>query len=189
MSTLTTPPIPRPRNQPSRRAGRATVALATMQWSGCGPYSRCAAQVARVRRLPLLPAFARRAARLDTCHARSDDDRVVLCQIVLFPPIIVCGYMKARRTLCGFGLGMIAAAALHAFQRPFREYPWHRIQQFPKPPDYREKTEWAPRLIRGLPRLPRRDSAFAAVGTGAKTVRCGRRIIRAPTVTSQKPCT
>jgi hypothetical protein len=51
--------------------------------------------------------------------------------------------MKARQALCGVGLGMIALTALYAFQRPFREYPGIEYNDFPKPPDYREKTEWA----------------------------------------------
>src|SRR2546430_11918356 len=32
---------------------------------------------------------------------------------------------------------------LFAFQRPFREYPGREYEDFPLPPDYQEKTEWA----------------------------------------------
>jgi hypothetical protein len=33
--------------------------------------------------------------------------------------------------------------ALFAFQQPFREYPGREYEDFPLPPDYQEKTEWA----------------------------------------------
>ncbi len=39
--------------------------------------------------------------------------------------------------------GAITLSALYAFQRPFREYPGIEYNNFPLPPDYREKTEWA----------------------------------------------
>jgi hypothetical protein len=32
---------------------------------------------------------------------------------------------------------------MHAFQRPWREYPGFEYTNFPIPPDYQEKTEWA----------------------------------------------
>jgi hypothetical protein len=32
---------------------------------------------------------------------------------------------------------------LFAFQKPFREYPGREYEDFPLPPDYQEKTEWA----------------------------------------------
>ena len=47
------------------------------------------------------------------------------------------------RILWLFGLAMVALSALYAFQRPFREYPGIEYNDFPLPPDYREKTEWA----------------------------------------------
>src|ERR1700679_3020104 len=47
------------------------------------------------------------------------------------------------RILWLFGLAMVALTALYAFQRPFREYPGIEYNDFPLPPDYREKTEWA----------------------------------------------
>jgi hypothetical protein len=34
-------------------------------------------------------------------------------------------------------------SAVHAFQRPFREYPGVEYENFPVPPDWQEKTEWA----------------------------------------------
>src|ERR1700760_48094 len=39
--------------------------------------------------------------------------------------------------------GMLTLTALYAFQQPFREYPGLEYNDFPKPPDYAEKTEWA----------------------------------------------
>src|ERR1700682_5388017 len=33
--------------------------------------------------------------------------------------------------------------ALFAFQKPFREYPGREYENFPLPPDFQEKTEWA----------------------------------------------
>jgi len=39
--------------------------------------------------------------------------------------------------------GLAALTALNAFQKPFREYPGIEYSNFPIPPDYQEKTEWA----------------------------------------------
>jgi Domain of unknown function (DUF4159) len=39
--------------------------------------------------------------------------------------------------------GLAALTALSAFQKPFREYPGLEYSNFPIPPDYQEKTEWA----------------------------------------------
>jgi len=39
--------------------------------------------------------------------------------------------------------GLAALTALQAFQKPFREYPGIEYSNFPIPPDYQEKTEWA----------------------------------------------
>jgi hypothetical protein len=39
--------------------------------------------------------------------------------------------------------GLAALTALNAFQKPFREYPGLEYSNFPIPPDYQEKTEWA----------------------------------------------
>ena len=46
--------------------------------------------------------------------------------------------MRSRTLLFGFA----ALATLVAWQRPFREYPGLEYNNFPLPPDYREKTEW-----------------------------------------------
>ena len=51
--------------------------------------------------------------------------------------------MKIGKTFWLVALGAIAISALYAFQRPFREYPGIEYNNFPLPPDYREKTEWA----------------------------------------------
>jgi hypothetical protein len=48
--------------------------------------------------------------------------------------------MTVRRWLWCTTLGV---ASLCAFQRPFREYPGREYQNFPVPPDWQEKTEWA----------------------------------------------
>ncbi len=40
-------------------------------------------------------------------------------------------------------ISVAAACSLFAFQRPFREYPGREYEQFPIPPDWQEKTEWA----------------------------------------------
>jgi hypothetical protein len=39
--------------------------------------------------------------------------------------------------------GLAALTALNAFQKPFREYPGLEYSNFPIPPDFQEKTEWA----------------------------------------------
>jgi hypothetical protein len=39
--------------------------------------------------------------------------------------------------------GLLPVGLLWSFQRPFREYPGREYEQFPLPPDYQEKTEWA----------------------------------------------
>jgi hypothetical protein len=51
--------------------------------------------------------------------------------------------MTIPKTVLRAGLGLMALTALYAFQRPFREYPGIEYNNFPKPPDYREKTEWS----------------------------------------------
>jgi hypothetical protein len=51
--------------------------------------------------------------------------------------------MSIPKTAFRVGLGLMALSALYAFQRPFREYPGIEYNDFPKPADYREKTEWA----------------------------------------------
>jgi len=39
--------------------------------------------------------------------------------------------------------GLAVLTALNAFQKPFREYPGLEYSNFPIPPDFQEKTEWA----------------------------------------------
>jgi hypothetical protein len=48
-----------------------------------------------------------------------------------------------RKVLWGVGLGVATITALYPFQRPFREYPGIEYNNFPRPADYQEKTEWA----------------------------------------------
>ena len=51
--------------------------------------------------------------------------------------------MHLRNTLCAALASVMIFGALYAFQRPWREYPGVEYENFPIPPDYREKTEWA----------------------------------------------
>jgi hypothetical protein len=52
--------------------------------------------------------------------------------------------MPIRKTARRLALGVAALGALYAFQqRPFREYPGMEYNNFPLPPDFQEKTEWA----------------------------------------------
>jgi hypothetical protein len=39
-------------------------------------------------------------------------------------------------------LGFLTAGFVAAFQKPFREYPGVEYEDFPKPPDWNEKSEW-----------------------------------------------
>ena len=39
--------------------------------------------------------------------------------------------------------GLLVLSATYAFQRPFKEYPGFEYENFPIPPDWQEKTEWA----------------------------------------------
>ncbi len=52
------------------------------------------------------------------------------------------------------------AAALAAFQRPFREFPSREYEQFPLPPDWQEKTEWV------FARLMYPPAAYSGYGFG-----------------------
>jgi hypothetical protein len=40
-------------------------------------------------------------------------------------------------------MALVSLGAIFAFQKPFREYPGWEYEDFPLPPDYQEKTEWA----------------------------------------------
>ncbi len=51
--------------------------------------------------------------------------------------------MISRRWFLGTAGGLMFLATLCAFQRPFREFPGREYENFPIPPDWQEKTEWA----------------------------------------------
>ena len=51
--------------------------------------------------------------------------------------------MTFRRGLSCIAVGLACLASLYAFQRPFREFPGREYEDFPVPPDWNEKTEWA----------------------------------------------
>ena len=38
---------------------------------------------------------------------------------------------------------LLVLTSLAAFQRPFRQYPGREYEDFPLPPDYHDKAEWA----------------------------------------------
>jgi hypothetical protein len=50
---------------------------------------------------------------------------------------------KLGKALRPWLIGIAAVGALFALQQPWREYPGREYNDFPIPPDYREKTEWA----------------------------------------------
>jgi hypothetical protein len=47
--------------------------------------------------------------------------------------------MSLHKALCG----IVVLGAVYALQMPFREYPGMEYNDFPLPPDFQEKTEWA----------------------------------------------
>src|SRR5438105_13942443 len=51
--------------------------------------------------------------------------------------------MGARKILLLLLGGLLALSGIYAYQREFREYPGVEYEQFPLPPDWRDKTEWA----------------------------------------------
>jgi hypothetical protein len=51
--------------------------------------------------------------------------------------------MRSWQIIAGILICLTAITALFALQRPFREYPGTEYNNFPLPPDCREKTEWA----------------------------------------------
>jgi hypothetical protein len=51
--------------------------------------------------------------------------------------------MGVRTILLSLLGGLLVLSGLRAFQRPFREYPGFEYSDFPVPPDWQEKTEWA----------------------------------------------
>jgi len=66
-----------------------------------------------------------------------------------------------RRTLQAAPAVLILVGILYA-QRPWREYPAFEYNDFPVPPDYQEKTEWA------FARLMYPNAAFARGGRGGR---------------------
>jgi hypothetical protein len=51
--------------------------------------------------------------------------------------------MELRKILLLLFAGLLALSGTFAFQNPWREYPGREYENFPVPPDYQEKTEWA----------------------------------------------
>ena len=45
--------------------------------------------------------------------------------------------------LCCAAIALVSFSTASAWQKPFREYPGVEYSNFPLPPDYQEKTEWA----------------------------------------------
>ena len=104
--------------------------------------------------------------------------------------------MTVGKAFCPVLGGIAFLGALYAFQMPFREYPGMEYNDFPKPPDWEEKTEWAfARLMypqttgygRGFGAASAAATAATAAATGCRDTPCGPRIIRAPTATSRRP--
>jgi hypothetical protein len=62
-------------------------------------------------------------------------------------------------------LAVVSLGALFAFQRPFRQYPGVEYDNFPLPPDYQQKTEFAfARLM--YPQVAGRFRGFGSYGNG-----------------------
>ena len=51
--------------------------------------------------------------------------------------------MRFRMALLAILGSLFLLTSIYAFQRPFREYPGFEYSNFPLPPDWQEKTEWA----------------------------------------------
>ena len=51
--------------------------------------------------------------------------------------------MDSRKIFGLLGGGLLLLSGVYALQQPFREYPGVEYDNFPLPPDYQEKTEWA----------------------------------------------
>src|SRR5256886_4206328 len=51
--------------------------------------------------------------------------------------------MDSRKIFGLLGGGLLLLSGVYALQQPFREYPGVGYDNFPLPPDYQEKTEWA----------------------------------------------
>src|SRR5262245_40778026 len=55
---------------------------------------------------------------------------------------VVSSKKMSRKILFLLSGGLLLLGGSYALQREFREYPGVEYEQFPLPPDYREKTEW-----------------------------------------------
>jgi hypothetical protein len=51
--------------------------------------------------------------------------------------------MRFRPVLTAMLGGFLVLSCIYAFQRPFREYPGREYNDFPLPPDWQDKGEWA----------------------------------------------
>jgi hypothetical protein len=51
--------------------------------------------------------------------------------------------MRFRTAVTAITASLVLLTSIYAFQRPFREYPGFEYTNFPLPPDWQEKTEWA----------------------------------------------
>jgi hypothetical protein len=51
--------------------------------------------------------------------------------------------MRFRTAVTAITGSLVLLTSIFAFQRPFREYPGFEYSNFPLPPDFQEKTEWA----------------------------------------------
>jgi len=68
-----------------------------------------------------------------------------------------------RSTLLILG-GFLTIAGIYAWQKPFREYPGVEYENYPIPPDFREKSEWVfARLM--YPPVPARNGGFLFNGS------------------------
>src|SRR5215475_7321050 len=51
--------------------------------------------------------------------------------------------MVSRKVMWRAATGALLFLTVLAAQRPFREYPGNEYEDFPLPPDWQQKTEWA----------------------------------------------
>ena len=72
-------------------------------------------------------------------------------------------HLLPRTALLVLG-GLAALTAVYGWQKPFREYPGVEYENYPIPPDFREKSEWAfARLM--YPPVAARNGGFAFYGS------------------------
>ena len=81
--------------------------------------------------------------------------------------------MRRRNWLFLLAAGFTVIGLIYA-QKPFRQYPAFEYYNFPLPPDYQEKTEWAfGRLIYPADReLCALDHGLSALGPASFRRRC-----------------